>query len=501
MDPQQQRFRLGLFVLAAVMLLAVLIVMFGRSPRLFTARNTYTIVFADAPGVSVGTPVRRSGVKIGEVTKVELDDTTGEVRVQIAVDSKYTLRTTDQAVINQDLLSRDTTVDFVPQRRTPTPASKAGVAPKGEVRQVGALPDDLLAAGQPPLGKQPPEQKPAPGQPAPPPAVPPVLPPGEPIPPGAVIRGRSPASAEDFFGRASELLPTLQQTLSSIRRTAERLEPVVPELEAGAREFAGVGRSFREAIPELRRTNDELRLLIQSARTLGPALRQTNEEFQVTLRNIGSVAEQLDNLVRLNQDKIVRALDQTTDVLQRVSQVLSDENQKNFTATLRALQQASANFDAVVRDSDQFLKEGTKTAQRFQQTLNQTDQVLTNLNQATKPLADRGERVLRNIDASAEQLNRILAGVSEALGPISGGGGTVQKFFTDPSLYNNLNAAACMVTRVLPRVDNILRDVEVFADKIARHPESIGLGGAVRPSAGLKDAPTNPYPTYRQPRP
>ena len=41
--------------------------------------------------------------------------------------------------------------------------------------------------------------------------------------------------------------------------------------------------------------------------------------------------------------------------------------------------------------------------------------------------------------------------------------------------------------------------VEVFADKIARHPESIGLGGAVRPSAGLKDMPTPQPPPVRRP--
>jgi phospholipid/cholesterol/gamma-HCH transport system substrate-binding protein len=54
-----------------------------------------------------------------------------------------------------------------------------------------------------------------------------------------------------------------------------------------------------------------------------------------------------------------------------------------------------------------------------------------------------------------------------------------------------------MVTQVLPRVDRIMRDVEVFADKIARHPESIGIGGAVRPSAGLKEGPSGNLPPHR----
>jgi ABC-type transporter Mla subunit MlaD len=499
MDPRQQRFRLGLFVMTALLFLAVLIFMFSGSRRLFTAQNHYTIVFDDAPGVSPGTPVRRSGVKIGSVTKVDLDDVTGKVRVEIAVEKKFTLRTTDEAVINQDLLSRDTTIDFIPKAAESPPTLAPPVpapAPKNDVQKVGAaepLPGALLAGGQPPLGKEPPRPRPGP-----PPAVPPPQPPpGEPLPPGSVIQGRSPTDARAVIGQATTIIPTVEQSLNAIRRSAERLEQAIPQLQAGAREFTELGRSLRETVPELRQTNDEIRLLLQTARIAAPNLRRTNEELQLTLRNFGSVAERVDVLLQANQDKIVRALDQATDVLQRLSQVLSEENQKNFTATLRAVQAASTNFDAVARNTDEALKEGTRTAQRFQQTLNQADQVLMNLNQATRPLAERSDRLLRNLDSSVEQLNRILSGFGEALVPLGRGEGTVQKFFTDPSLYNNLNQAACMVTKVLPRVDRILQDVEVFADKIARHPESIGIGGAVRPSAGIKEAPSSMPQPYR----
>jgi ABC-type transporter Mla subunit MlaD len=312
-----------------------------------------------------------------------------------------------------------------------------------------------------------------------------------------VIRGRQPTDARALFGQASDILPLVQQSLEAIRKLAERLEKTAPQLEAGAREFTDLGRSLREAVPEIRRTNDELRLMVQGVRLLGPGIKRTNEELQVTLRSFGQTAEQVSVLLATNQDKIVKAVDQTTDVLQRISQVLSDENQRNFTATLRAVQTSSANFDSVVRNTDEFLKEGRKTAARLQETMNQMDMVLSNLNQATRPLAERGDRILRNLDSSLEQVNRTLGGLGDLLAPAGKGEGTLQKFLSDPSLYNNLDAAACMVTRVLPRVDRILKDVEVFADKIARHPESIGLGGAVRPSAGLKDAPTGMPPHYR----
>ena len=74
--------------------------------------------------------------------------------------------------------------------------------------------------------------------------------------------------------------------------------------------------------------------------------------------------------------------------------------------------------------------------------------------------------------------------------------GTVQKLITDPSLYNNLNDSAEMVTKILPRLDRTMRDMETFADKLARHPELLGLRGAVFPSSGLKESPSRPYHIY-----
>jgi phospholipid/cholesterol/gamma-HCH transport system substrate-binding protein len=71
--------------------------------------------------------------------------------------------------------------------------------------------------------------------------------------------------------------------------------------------------------------------------------------------------------------------------------------------------------------------------------------------------------------------------------------GTLRRLATDPTLYNNLNDLTCVLLRLTPRMDRILHDVEVFADKIARHPESLGLGGVVSPSSGLKDAPPSSH--------
>src|SRR5439155_18122118 len=112
-NEQQLTFRIGIFVLASIVLLAILITLFGGSGTLFKAQDSYTIVFDYAPGVAEGTPVRRSGVRIGQVQKVDLDDKTGKVRVTIRIDRPHVLYQDDQPILVQGALSGDTSIDFV----------------------------------------------------------------------------------------------------------------------------------------------------------------------------------------------------------------------------------------------------------------------------------------------------------------------------------------------------------------------------------------------------
>src|SRR6266699_7066729 len=104
MNDQAIRFRFGIFVLASLILLAVLTILFGGFPSYFKRTDSYTIIFANAQGVAPGTPVRRSGVRIGEVRSVALDNETGKVQVEIRVDDNFSLRKGDRPTLLQGLL-------------------------------------------------------------------------------------------------------------------------------------------------------------------------------------------------------------------------------------------------------------------------------------------------------------------------------------------------------------------------------------------------------------
>ena len=116
------------------------------------------------------------------------------------------------------------------------------------------------------------------------------------------------------------------------------------------------------------------------------------------------------------------------------------------------------------------------------------------MRRSSAPLNERGPRLFQNLDEAAEKFNRMLTSVGELMQAVGQSDGTLRRFVTDPMLYNSLADAACLVVKLLPRLERVLRDVEVFADKIARHPELLGVGGAVSPSGGLKEGTSGYWP-------
>jgi phospholipid/cholesterol/gamma-HCH transport system substrate-binding protein len=413
------RFRVGLFVLAMLVLLAVLSVFFAGRPGFLKSHQAYTVVFSDAPDVGAGTPVRRSGVHIGEVRSTTLDEETGQVRVVILVERPHTLRRGDQPTLVHGLLGGDTSIDFLPPR-VPLPAAER-----------------------------------------------------TPVEPGEEVTGVLAPDAQTLLGQTTELVPSTQETLNEIRKSLQRFERMTPQLEDTLKEYRDLARDVRATIPDLRRTNDEV---------------------QVTVRTWGRLGERLDVLLQTNQDKLVQALDNFNDVLVRAGRVLSEENQRNLTATLRNVRAGTDNLESISKNTDALIKQSRESLQRLNGSMNRADDVLANLQQATRPMAERSAPTMKNLDESAAKLNQLLGETRELLRVVGGSDGTLGRLTNNPALYNNLNEAACQLVRILPRLDRMMHDMEVFADKIARHPESLGLGGVVTPSSGLKEAPsTGPY--------
>jgi phospholipid/cholesterol/gamma-HCH transport system substrate-binding protein len=403
MSDSAYKFRIGLFVLSALVLLAVLVIMFSGLPNLFTTHYHYTVILPNAAGVGPGTPVRRSGVRIGEVENLQLNNETGQVLVGILVERRYAIHKNERPILNRGLLG-DTTIDFV----TKPPS--------------GQPPDTAL------------------------------------VEPGSVLEGVAQLEPTD-------LLPSTQEALSELGKAAKNFNSIAPDFDEAVKEVREFSKATRALVPDLSRTNDEAR---------------------IATRNWGKLGERLDVLVQTQQEKLIKTLEDLDDTLNRIGRVFNDENQRNLNATLKNVRGASDSLDSITRNTDELLKESRKTMQRVDGSLTRTDEVLSNLQKTTKPMADRSDVIMKNLDESTAKLNSVLSDTQELLRAFGRSNGTLSKLVNDPDLYNNLNDIACMLSRMMPRVDRMLRDFEVFSDKVARHPEALGVGGVVRPGSGLK---------------
>ncbi len=114
------------------------------------------------------------------------------------------------------------------------------------------------------------------------------------------------------------------------------------------------------------------------------------------------------------------------------------------------------------------------------------DQTMADIRQVTKPFAERGPRILKNIDEGTAQFTVVVYQISDMLKFLTDTDGTFHRLVGDPALYNNINTTAAELSKAIGRLDRVMQDVALFADKIARHPELLGLSGAVSPSTGLK---------------
>jgi phospholipid/cholesterol/gamma-HCH transport system substrate-binding protein len=445
MNQRWMRIGIGVFVALSLVLLATLIVLFNSIPRWFKVTTVYTVRFTDdVSGLAPGAPVRLSGVKVGAVGDIALDDLTGEVHVHLMLDKPHVVRHNEQVTLVANLLGNDAAIDLV---MVPPPEGQA--------------PDST------------------------------------PVPTDVVLNGVRAGNVSSLISRASEVVPTTQDTLNDIRKSMQRIEKMTPLVEDTFREYRDLGRSLNNSVPDLRRTNEDVDKLAKSMDKLAtsandaiPSLRSDADDLAATARAWQAVGERTNLLIQQNQDKITQAIDRFNQALGQAVSLLSDDNIRNVTVTLRNMRTASDSFPSIAQNTDEFLKEGRNSLQRFNATMVRMDELSQNLNKITGPYSTRSETTSRNLDESAAKLNRMLTDLNQIIQTAGQSDGTVHKLLTDPSLYNNLDAVACQAAKAAPLISLILKDVETFTDKLARHPESIGLGGVVRPGSGLKDAPS-----------
>ena len=356
MDERVVQFRVGVMVLASLIITAILVLLFGEGPGIFRATYLVHIHFTDAPGITRDTPVKKSGVLIGRVSEVVLLEE-GGVEVTARIDADKAIRENEVARITTSLLG-DSVIHIVDSGRKDLPRTPV----KEGARLEGVAYDDPI-----------------------------------------------------------QVVAKLQEHLAG-------------------------------AIGSITSTSDEL----------------------------GRVTRQVGDLLKANEGKINRMIAQGDETTAQLQQMVRNAND------IFGDPETKANIRDTVNQVPALMRETRDTVRQMQNTMALVDKNLNNLDDFTSSLGAEGKGLLVRLNSSADKLDRLMGELLAFTETLNSGQGSLGRLMTDPELYDNVKRTMANVERLTVEARPILENAKIFTDKIARHPESIGLRGMVKPSDGTK---------------
>ncbi len=236
------------------------------------------------------------------------------------------------------------------------------------------------------------------------------------------------------------------------------------------------------------------RLETRTLETLN-AFGDTSQEWREVARNFNSLMDtkrgNLDQVV----ERAAESLHQFTVTMKAANQMIAAANKLvSDPESQAALQETLSALPKLVSATEATIKESRETVASSRKVLDEMNRNLVNLSQVTEPLGKRGDQMVTKLDSSLQKIDQFLTELNLFAKVVNQKEGSLQKFVSDPTLHDQLVRSSESANILMRNLEPVLRDLREFSDKVARNPEVLGLGGAVRPSTGLKDAElrTNP---------
>ncbi len=218
------------------------------------------------------------------------------------------------------------------------------------------------------------------------------------------------------------------------------------------------------------------------------ALGETTREWQLVAKNVNGLMETHRGNLGQVVERAAESLYEFTSTMKHANDLLASANKiVGNPAAQQALQETLIAMPKLVNETQRTIAETRNAVASSRQVLDSVNKNLVNLTQVTEPIGKRGDQMVAKLDSSLTNLDQLLGELNRFAKLVNTKDGSLQKFASDPSLYDNLDRSSQSLAVLLRNIEPVLRDLREFSDKVARNPELLGVGGAVRPSAGLKD--------------
>ena len=187
----------------------------------------------------------------------------------------------------------------------------------------------------------------------------------------------------------------------------------------------------------------------------------------------------------------------TSEIVTNFSKILDDEFCTNIQTSVTNIRDATEHLPETIAKVDQTIDEMksavqltsstiTNISERLGTTIDGVETLvgsmnssLVNINKITESFADEDvakkwianlTNILRNIDAFSETLNRKDS--------------TLGLLLYDRAMYDRMNHTMSLVSELPRKLDPILFNAQVLTEKLAQHPELLGIRGALKKDSG-----------------
>jgi phospholipid/cholesterol/gamma-HCH transport system substrate-binding protein len=235
---------------------------------------------------------------------------------------------------------------------------------------------------------------------------------------------------------------------------------------------------------------------------------ETLNAFGDTSQEWREVAKNLNNLMDTKQGNLDQVVERAAESLHQFTVTMKNANQMIAAAnklvsdpeSQTAMMETLTTLPKLVNATRSTIEETRGAVASTRQVLDGMNRNLVNLSQVTEPLGKRGDQIVQKLDSSLAKFDQFMTELNQFAKTVNHREGSLQKFVTDPTLHDQLVRSSESANILMRNLEPVLRDLREFSDKVARNPEVLGLGGAVRPSTGLKDAELRPTRSSSAPK-